>query len=409
MAVWAEILRRVPGSCLRLRFAGFEQFGTRAWFEGLFAANGVEPERLELLGWSPRAQMLADYNRIDIALDPFPYSGGITTCEALWMGVPVITCPGKTFAGRHSLSHLSNVGFVDTIVQSTSDYVTLAVRLANDLPRLAKRRAELRPQMARSPLCDEQRFAKNLSALLCAPHGKRTWRRQLVHHLHEPETQNPATDVAPDAPQPLPTFDLALTPQDLTVERMESLRRGLAIQLTAGQLLAVNQSLLSKPQCRFLVFGLGNDSILWQTANRNGRTVFLEDNPAWLDSSRRAFPTLESYLLTYPTKLYQWRELLHDPTRLRLALPPSIADTRWDVVLVDGPAGWRSDAPGRMCSIYAASVLAADDADLFVHDCEREVEAAYCDAYLKADNLVEEVGAVRAVMRHYRLRRAKNE
>ncbi len=82
--------------------------------------------------------MLAEYNRLDLVLDPFPYSGGITTCEALWMGVPVITLPGKTFAGRHSLSHLSNVGLTETVARDVTDYAELAVRFAHDLPRLAK-------------------------------------------------------------------------------------------------------------------------------------------------------------------------------------------------------------------------------------------------------------------------------
>ena len=112
------------------------------------------------------ARMLAEYNRLDLVLDPFPYSGGITTCEALWMGVPVITLPGKTFAGRHSLSHLSNVGLTETVARDVADYVELAVRLANDLPRLAKWRAELRGQVARSPLCDGPRFAANLMTAL---------------------------------------------------------------------------------------------------------------------------------------------------------------------------------------------------------------------------------------------------
>ena len=118
-------------------------------------------------GWSCSAgrrvaRMLAEYNRLDLVLDPFPYSGGITTCEALWMGVPVITLPGKTFAGRHSLSHLSNVGLTETVARDVADYVELAVRLARDLPRLAKWRAELRGQVASSPLCDGPRFAANL-------------------------------------------------------------------------------------------------------------------------------------------------------------------------------------------------------------------------------------------------------
>ena len=95
VAAWAEILRRTPGSRLVLKYQGFDQPGTRRRYEGLFAAGGVGPERLELPGWSPRGRMLADYNRVDLALDPFPYSGGVTTCEALWMGVPVITLPGR--------------------------------------------------------------------------------------------------------------------------------------------------------------------------------------------------------------------------------------------------------------------------------------------------------------------------
>ena len=107
-----------------------------------------------------------------MALDPFPFNGGLTTCEALWMGVPVITCPGETFASRHSLSHLSNVGLTETIAHDLDEYVELAVSLAGDLPRLATLRAGLRERMAASPLCDGKRFAANLMLLL-----QDVWRR----------------------------------------------------------------------------------------------------------------------------------------------------------------------------------------------------------------------------------------
>jgi predicted O-linked N-acetylglucosamine transferase (SPINDLY family) len=108
----------------------------------------------------------AAFNGVDIALDPFPFSGGITTCEALWMGVPVMTCPGETFASRHSLSHLSNIGLTETIARDFDEYVELAVGLANDLERLTAIRARLRQQVATSPLCDGPRFAANLMNLL---------------------------------------------------------------------------------------------------------------------------------------------------------------------------------------------------------------------------------------------------
>ncbi len=184
---------------------------------------------------------------------------------------------------------------------------------------------------------------------------------------------------------------------------MASLRRRLRIQLTPHQLLAVCHSLRCSPRCNFLVFGVGNDSRLWLAANAGGRTAFVEDNRDWFDSVRRALPALEGYFVTYPTKVSKWREVLREPGKLRIALPPSVANARWDVLLVDGPAGWHGGAPGRMCSIHAASELAADGADVFVHDCERPVEAACCDLYLKPENLIEEIGAGGAVLRYYRL------
>jgi len=166
VAVWAEVLGRIPGARLVLKYQGFDDDGTRRRYEELFAARGVQRGRLELLGWSSHAQLLSEYHRIDLALDPFPYGGGLTTCEALWMGVPVITCPGETFASRHSLSHMSNIGLTETVARDLSHYVELAAQWASDLPRLAHLRAELRGRMARSPLCDGPHSAANLMHLL---------------------------------------------------------------------------------------------------------------------------------------------------------------------------------------------------------------------------------------------------
>lgn len=124
--------------------------------------------RIELAGHSQRRTLLETYNRVDFALDTFPYSGGLTTCESLWMGVPVVTAPGETFASRHSFSHLTTVGLSETVVKDLNDYVELAVDLALDPSRLTALRAGLRVQMQASPLCDAPRFARNLLTILHA-------------------------------------------------------------------------------------------------------------------------------------------------------------------------------------------------------------------------------------------------
>ncbi len=104
---------------------------------GMFAALGVDPARMEFEPPSDYAEYLAAYRQVDIALDPFPFGGGVTTCDALWMGAPVVTCPGETFASRHCLSHLANVGLTETVARDLDEYVEIAAALAGDLPRLA--------------------------------------------------------------------------------------------------------------------------------------------------------------------------------------------------------------------------------------------------------------------------------
>jgi predicted O-linked N-acetylglucosamine transferase (SPINDLY family) len=159
--LWSEVLRQVPGSRLLIKFRGLGDSETQQRYRELFQAAGGDNERLDLEGQSNHVEFLQAYERVDIALDPLPYSGGLTTCEALWMGVPVVTCPGETFASRHAFSHLNNAGFGGLVAPNFGDYVARAVDLVSDLPRLASLRLALRPQMARSPLCDGPRFAAN--------------------------------------------------------------------------------------------------------------------------------------------------------------------------------------------------------------------------------------------------------
>jgi predicted O-linked N-acetylglucosamine transferase (SPINDLY family) len=170
--VWSRILQRVPQSRLLLKYKGMDDIATVNRLASEFSDRGIDPARIQCLGWSPHESLLAEYNHIDIALDPFPYNGGLTTCEALWMGVPVVTCPGQTFASRHSLSHLSVVGLTETIAGDREEYVEVAVALAGDLARLATLRAGLRSRVAASPLCDGQRFAGNLMHAL-----REAWRQ----------------------------------------------------------------------------------------------------------------------------------------------------------------------------------------------------------------------------------------
>lgn len=171
VALWAEILRQVPDALLVLKCPGFDDAEVRARLTQFFDAESIVANRVEMQGTTSHQQQLAQYQRIDLALDTFPYSGGLTTLEACWMGVPVVTCPGETFASRHSLSHLSNIGATDTIARDPADYVARAVNLARNPPRLSALRAGLRERMARSPLCDLDGFAAQFTAAL-----RRTWR-----------------------------------------------------------------------------------------------------------------------------------------------------------------------------------------------------------------------------------------
>jgi predicted O-linked N-acetylglucosamine transferase (SPINDLY family) len=163
MALWARILHAVPNSRLILKTSGLGEQATQESIRELFAQSGVAPERLELLGHHQSRKMhLEQYRSVDIGLDPFPYNGTTTTCEALWMGVPVVTLAGKVHAGRVGVSQLSNLGLTELIGQTPDEYVAIASRLAADLEHLGTLRKELRDRMTASPLTDAQGFTKNL-------------------------------------------------------------------------------------------------------------------------------------------------------------------------------------------------------------------------------------------------------
>src|SRR6185312_13418706 len=161
---WSTILYRVADARLVLRTHQFNDQPTADRIRTLFALHGVSPDRIALFGSAGHRELMDKYNEIDIVLDPFPYAGGLTTCESLWMGVPAITLAGETFASRHSFSHTSNVGLTDWQAADVDAYCDLAVAKAADLGALAELRAQLRPQMRASPLCNTERFGQSLAA-----------------------------------------------------------------------------------------------------------------------------------------------------------------------------------------------------------------------------------------------------
>ena len=159
--VWSAILRRLPSARLLLKGAAFADPPTRARYARLFADHGVEPGRVDLLPPLPETDHhLRAYGRLDIALDPFPYNGTTTTCEALWMGVPVVTLAGRHHVARVGASLLTHCGLPQLVAADEAGYVDTAVALAQDRPRLAALRRDLRGLLERSPLLDHRGFAR---------------------------------------------------------------------------------------------------------------------------------------------------------------------------------------------------------------------------------------------------------
>ena len=164
LTLWGEVLRAVPDSRLLVQAAALDDLPNRARFGELCAKHGIAPARLILRGFSPIDQAPASYADIDIALDPFPFCGGMTSLEALWLGVPVITLAGETIASRQSASMLMNLGLPELIAEDAAQYLHKAAQLAHELPRLAGLRCGLRQRFAGSPLMDYAGFAHALEA-----------------------------------------------------------------------------------------------------------------------------------------------------------------------------------------------------------------------------------------------------
>jgi predicted O-linked N-acetylglucosamine transferase (SPINDLY family) len=178
--VWCELLRAVPAARLLLVRHVLRGETAEEWRER-FRARGLPAGRVELRSVEAvDLNHLRQYADIDVALDAFPWNGHTTACEALWMGVPVVTLRGNRHAGRMVASLLTCIGLPELVAETAADYVRIAAALAADLPRMAALRSELRQRLAGSPLCDGPGFTAGLEAAY-----RRMWRR-CVERTTEP-------------------------------------------------------------------------------------------------------------------------------------------------------------------------------------------------------------------------------
>jgi len=158
--LWAELLGRVPDSRFLLKSRGADDPSSQNSLRAKFAAQGIAADRIEMIGWIDSQQSHWEYyNKVDIALDTYPYHGTATTCETLWMGVPVVTLMGRTHISRVGVSLLTNAGLPELVAQSPEEYLTIASDLAGNPSRRLELRMGLRDRLRFSPLTDSNRFA----------------------------------------------------------------------------------------------------------------------------------------------------------------------------------------------------------------------------------------------------------
>ncbi|HYD30329.1 MAG TPA: tetratricopeptide repeat protein, partial [Azospirillaceae bacterium] len=189
LVLWAKLLARMPNSRLVLKYTNrYEDAVVRDSVLASFARHGIDTRRIVMLSsLDSTVSHLNLYNRVDIALDPFPFCGSTTTYEALWMGVPVVTLPGDTMVSRWSASMLTTLGLTECIARDADEYIAVAERLAADPQRLAGWRAELRARVMASPLCNGPLKARHIERAYRA-----MWRRWCARQ-RRPDDGNPSS------------------------------------------------------------------------------------------------------------------------------------------------------------------------------------------------------------------------
>lgn len=164
MELWVRILKQVPNAKLSLKNNSFDDADIRKDYHKRFEDLGISEDRLIFAGFSPIDEYLKAYNHVDIGLDPFPYNGGTTTLDSLWMGVPMIALRGDRLIGHVGESLLAAVGLEEFIAANKAEYVAKAVAFANDIPKLAAIRAKLRPTLAATPNTNPVQFTQGLES-----------------------------------------------------------------------------------------------------------------------------------------------------------------------------------------------------------------------------------------------------
>ncbi len=172
IAVWSRIMAAVPDSVLLIKDRGLDDTENRGLLLAKLVEAGIAPERVLLIGYTLRAEHLEVFRQIDIALDPFPQGGGVSTAEGLWMGVPAVALMGATPASRASASMLTALGMGEWVARDPDEYVRIAVQAAGDLPRLARLRETLRQRLTDSPVGNPRLYCRALEAAY-----RTMWRR----------------------------------------------------------------------------------------------------------------------------------------------------------------------------------------------------------------------------------------
>ncbi|KAL4324750.1 hypothetical protein GQ457_11G011230 [Hibiscus cannabinus] len=237
-----------------------------------------------------------------------------------------------------------------------------------------------------------------------------------IANTTDPVDESRSSEAEPVACPSLPlTPTCTKTPPSLANALIHYATTNITPQQTLKEISVSARVLEKKSPCNFLVFGLGHDSLMWTSLNHGGRTVFLEEDKAWIEQIKGKLPSLESYHVEYVTKVHQADELMEtgmkeeckvvgDPrfSKCELALkgfPNEIYDVEWDLIMVDAPTGFHDEAPGRMNAIYTAGLMARNreegETDVFVHDVDRVVEDKFSKAFLCEGYLREQQGRLR--------------